>query len=60
MAIQEIMIAPVGATSMAEAVRMGAETYHILAKVITKKFGHSGAQLSWRTPIPRDLVRGLI
>jgi len=39
MAFQEIMLAPVGATSMAEAVRMGAETYHTLKKVITEKFG---------------------
>ena len=44
MAFQEIMIAPVGATSMTEAVKMGAETYHCLAKVITKKFGPSGKQ----------------
>lgn len=29
---------------MAEAVQMGAETYHCLAKVITKKFGSSGKQ----------------
>jgi enolase len=42
MAFQEIMIAPVGATSMAGAVQMGAETYHQLKKVITKKFGASG------------------
>jgi enolase len=39
MAFQEIMLAPVGAISMAEAVRMGAETYHALKKVITEKFG---------------------
>jgi len=41
MAFQEVMIAPVGAESMAEAIRMGAETYHELKKVITKKFGPS-------------------
>jgi enolase len=42
MAFQEIMLAPVGATSIAEAVQMGAETYHTLSKVIAKKFGPSG------------------
>lgn len=42
MAFQEFMIAPVGASSMAEAVRMGAETYHQLKKVIDKKWGQSG------------------
>ncbi len=39
MAFQEIMIAPTGATSITEAVQMGAETYHALSKVIAKKFG---------------------
>lgn len=42
MAFQEIMLAPVGAKSMAEAVQMGAETYHCLKSIITKKFGASG------------------
>jgi len=41
MAFQEIMLAPVGATSITEAVQMGAETYHSLKKVITEKFGPS-------------------
>ena len=40
------MIAPVGATSITEAVRMGAETYQALKRVITKKFGSSGMVLS--------------
>ncbi len=48
MAFQEIMLAPVGARSMNEAVQMGAETYHQLAKVITKKFGASGNRLNSR------------
>jgi enolase len=42
MAFQEIMLAPTGATSITEAVQMGAETYHTLSKVIAKKFGPSG------------------
>jgi enolase len=41
MAFQEIMIAPTGATSITQAVQMGAETYHALKSVITKKFGPS-------------------
>mgnify|MGYP001101156921 CR=1 FL=1 len=32
--IQEFMIAPVGATSFAEALRMGSEIYHVLGKLL--------------------------
>jgi enolase len=35
--IQEFMVMPVGATSFADALRMGAEVYHTLKKVLTKK-----------------------
>lgn len=35
--IQEFMILPVGAASMAEAVRMGVEVYHSLKKVLSQK-----------------------
>ncbi len=35
--IQEFMIIPVGAKSIAEAVRMGAETFHQLKKLLQKK-----------------------
>ena len=35
--IQEFMILPVGAASFAEALRMGAETFHSLKKVLRKK-----------------------
>src|SRR5271166_3386778 len=38
--MQEFMIVPAGAPSMAEAVRMGAEVFHALAAVL-KKRGHS-------------------
>lgn len=41
MAFQEFMIAPVGARSLTDAVRMGAEVYQELKSVITKKFGPS-------------------
>lgn len=39
-AVQEFMIAPVGAPSFAEALRLGAETYHAL-KAILRKGGHA-------------------
>jgi len=35
--LQEFMVMPVGASSFAEALRWGAETYHALAKVLKKK-----------------------
>lgn len=40
--IQEFMIMPVGASTFAEALRMGAETFHSLKKVLSKK-GYSTA-----------------
>lgn len=39
LAMQEFMIAPTGATSIREAIRMGAEVYHALAKCIKTKYG---------------------
>jgi enolase len=39
---QEFMVMPVGAPSFAEALRMGAETFHALAKILGKK-GYSTA-----------------
>lgn len=41
MAFQETMIAPVGATSLAEGVQMCSEVYQHLKNVITKEFGPS-------------------
>ncbi|OJJ45050.1 hypothetical protein ASPZODRAFT_70126 [Penicilliopsis zonata CBS 506.65] len=41
MAFQEMMIAPVGASSLTEAVQMGSEVYQHLKKVIVSKFGAS-------------------
>src|SRR5205807_42710 len=35
--LQEFMVMPVGADSVSEAVRMGAEIYHALEKVLTKR-----------------------
>ncbi len=42
MAFQQFMIAPIGVTSMADAVRIGAEVYQELKGVITDKVGKSG------------------
>lgn len=52
MAFQEFMIVPVGASSMADAVRMGAEVYQKLKEVVATKYGSSGA-------IPLSLVHVL-
>ena len=37
--IQEHMIAPVGASSFRDAVRMGSEVYHTLKEILSKKYG---------------------
>jgi len=37
--IQEYMIMPIGARNFKEALRIGAEIYHILKKIIKKKYG---------------------
>lgn len=42
MAFQETMIAPVGASSVTEAIKMGSEVYQQLKMVIIEKFGPSG------------------
>ncbi|OZD55603.1 phosphopyruvate hydratase [Rhodococcus sp. 06-1477-1B] len=39
---QEFMIAPVSATSMADAVRIGADVYHGLAGIVRDRFGSLG------------------
>lgn len=51
MAFQETMIAPVGATSITEAIRMGSEVYQQLKKVIVKKFGAAGKCLDFKKSI---------
>jgi enolase len=40
--VQEHMIMPVGASNFAEGIRMGAETYHNLKKILKGKFGSDG------------------
>lgn len=37
------MILPTGANSFKDAIRMGAETYHSLAKILKKKYGKSAS-----------------
>ncbi|XP_022890768.1 cytosolic enolase 3-like [Olea europaea var. sylvestris] len=45
LAIQEIMILPVGARKFEEALQIGAETYHHLKAVITEKYGAHGCNV---------------
>ncbi|KAI9634419.1 putative phosphopyruvate hydratase [Dioszegia hungarica] len=45
LAFQEFMILPTGASSFSEAMQMGTETYHVLKKVITKKYGLDAANV---------------
>jgi len=42
---QEHMFMPVGAKNFAEALRMGAETYHVLKKMLKDKYGVHAVQL---------------
>lgn len=42
MAFQEFMIAPVGASSLTQAVQIGSEIYQELKAVIKSKFGGAG------------------
>jgi enolase len=45
LAMQEFMIIPVGASSFAEAMKMGTETYHHLKKVIKGKYGQDATNV---------------
>ena len=45
LAMQEFMILPVGASSFAEAMRMGSEVYHNLKTVIKKKYGQDACNV---------------
>ncbi|MCJ1357057.1 MAG: hypothetical protein MMC33_007053 [Icmadophila ericetorum] len=45
MAFQEFMIAPVGAQSLTDAVRIGSEVYQELKKVVKAKFGSSATSI---------------
>jgi enolase len=45
LAMQEFMILPVGAKDFREAMRMGAEVYHALKKVIKEKYGQDAVNV---------------
>ncbi|KAK7354224.1 hypothetical protein VNO80_19683 [Phaseolus coccineus] len=45
LAMQEFMILPVGATSFAEAFRMGSEVYHVLKGIIKAKYGQDACNV---------------
>lgn len=45
LAIQEVMILPVGSSNFEDAMRMGSETYHHLKAVITEKYGPCGCNV---------------
>eukprot|EP00038_Savillea_parva_P006421 m.163708 g.163708 ORF g.163708 m.163708 type:complete len:445 (+) comp12327_c0_seq1:89-1423(+) len=45
LAMQEFMIFPTGASSFAEAMKMGTETYHHLKKVIKAKYGQDACNV---------------
>lgn len=45
LAIKEIMILPIGASTFEEALQMGSETYHHLKAVIKEKYGEQGCNV---------------
>lgn len=45
LAIQEFFIIPIGAPTFAEALRMGAETYHALKNVLRSEYGRSATNV---------------
>lgn len=45
LALQEFMIAPIGASSFAEAMRMGSEVYHNLKSLTKKRYGSSAGNV---------------
>jgi enolase len=47
LAIQEFMIQPRGAKTFSEALRIGAETYHMLGAILVKKYGNSAVNVGY-------------
>jgi enolase len=47
LAMQEFMIQPKGAKTFSDALRMGAETYHILGSILAKKYGNSAVNVGY-------------
>lgn len=63
LAMQEFMILPVGASSFAEALRMGSEVYHILKGIIKSKYGQDACNVGDEggfAPNVQDNREGLI
>ncbi|KAK6925190.1 Enolase, N-terminal [Dillenia turbinata] len=63
LAMQEFMILPVGASSFAEALRMGSEVYHILKGIIKKKYGQDACNVGDEggfAPSVQDNREGLV
>ncbi|KAL4571113.1 hypothetical protein LXL04_017864 [Taraxacum kok-saghyz] len=57
LAIQEIMILPVGAQRFEEAMQMGSETYHHLKAVIAEKYGAHGCNVGEDGGLAPDITR---
>jgi len=47
LAIQEFMIQPKGAETFYEAIQMGAEIYHVLGKLLERKYGRSSTNVGY-------------
>ena len=47
LAIQEFMIQPKGAETFYDAIQMGAEIYHVLGKLLEKKYGRSSTNVGY-------------
>ncbi len=47
LSIQEFMIQPKGAKTFSEALRIGAETYHTLGKLLKKKYGSNATNVGY-------------
>ena len=58
LAMQEFMILPVGASSFTEAMRMGSEVYHHLAKCIKAKYGSAACSVGDEGGFAPDIASG--
>ncbi|KAK9447016.1 Enolase, C-terminal TIM barrel domain-containing protein [Limtongia smithiae] len=56
LAIQEFMIAPVGATSFHQAMQMGSEVYHILKRLAMTRYGQSAGNVGDEGGVAPDLT----
>lgn len=58
LALQEFMIMPTGAKSFSEALRIGAEVYHNLMKIIKKKYGLNATNVGDEGGFAPDVENG--